>query len=301
MATDASAIASSSSSSSSVIPLVSHHAELPGVRLHYVEAGTGPLVILLHGFPELWYAWRRQIAPLAQAGYRVIAPDMRGYNLSGKPHGISAYGARTLVDDIANLLRACGEERAHIVGHDWGGGVAWAFAMTHPEKTLSLAVLNSPHPERLIAAMKSPQQLLKSWYMFFFQIPRLPEAISSRDGHARWLKTLRDEPLVEHAFSPHDLAVYAESFAQPGATTAMINYYRAMFRPSLAPKLTRVDPRTLVIWGEQDPHLGRDLARPSPDRVPNARVEYLSDAGHWVLHERPEKVNALLVDHFSRA
>lgn len=297
MATDASAIPAASIP----IPLASHHAELPGVRLHYVEAGTGPLVILLHGFPEFWYAWRRQIAPLAQAGYRVIAPDMRGYNLSGKPQGISAYGARTLVEDIAALLRACGEERAHIVGHDWGGGVAWAFAMTHPEKTRSLAVLNSPHPERLLGALMSPKQLLKSWYMFFFQIPWLPEAFTTRDGHAGWLKTLRDEPLVKDAFTPADLAVYTESFAQPGATTAMINYYRAMFRPSLAPKLTRIDTSTLVLWGEQDPHLGRDLARPSPDRVPNARVEYLPDASHWVLHERPEKVNALLLEHFSKA
>lgn len=297
MATDASAI----SAASIPIPLTSHHAELPGVRLHYVEAGRGPLVILLHGFPELWYAWRRQIAPLALAGYRVIAPDMRGYNLSGKPLDISAYGGRTLVEDIAALLRACGEERAHIVGHDWGGVVAWAFAMTHPEKIRTLAVLNSPHPERLLGAMKSPEQLLKSRYMFFFQIPWLPEAISTRDGHARWLRILRDEPLVKDAFTAADLAVYAESFAQPGATRAMINYYRAMFRPSLAPKLTRVDTSALVIWGEQDPHLGRELARPSPDRVPNARVEYLPDASHWVLHERPEQVNALLLEHFAKA
>jgi pimeloyl-ACP methyl ester carboxylesterase len=295
MATDASAIPSSP------IPLTSHHAELPGVRLHYVTAGTGPLVILLHGFPELWYAWRKQIPALAQAGYRVVAPDMRGYNLSGKPRGISSYGARILVEDVAHLIRACGEERAHIVGHDWGGGIAWAFAMTHPAMTTRLAVLNSPHPERLLAALKSPSQLLKSWYMFFFQLPWLPEAVAARDGYARWLSTLRDEPLVKDAFTPADLAVYAESYAQPGAATAMLDYYRAMFRLSLAPKLTRVETDTLVIWGEQDPHLRRDLARPSPDRVPNARVEYLSDASHWVLHERPEKVNALLIEHFRRA
>ena len=214
--------------------------------------------------------------------------------------GISSYGARILVEDVANLIRACGEERAHIVGHDWGGGIAWAFAMTHPEMTIRLAVLNSPHPERLLAALKSPAQLLKSWYMFFFQIPWLPEALNARSGHARWLSTLRDEPLVKDAFTPADLAVYAESYARPGAATAMINYYRAMFRLSLAPELTRVETDTLVIWGEQDPHLGRELARPSADRVPNARVAYISDASHWVLHERPEKVNALLLEHFSK-
>ncbi|MFS8066554.1 MAG: alpha/beta fold hydrolase, partial [Byssovorax sp.] len=142
MATNASALPSYP------VPLHDRYAELPGVRLHYVEAGSGPLVVLLHGFPEFWYAWRKQIAPLAQAGYRVVAPDMRGYNLSGKPQGISAYGARLLVEDIANLIRACGEERAFIVGHDWGAGVAWAFAMVHPEMTTRLAVLNGPHPER---------------------------------------------------------------------------------------------------------------------------------------------------------
>ncbi len=283
------------------IPLHDRYADLPGVRLHYVEAGSGPLVVLLHGFPEFWYSWRRQIAPLAQAGYRVIVPDMRGYNLSSKPKAISAYGARTLVEDIANLVRTCGEERAFLVGHDWGAGVAWAFAMTHPEMTIRLAVLNGPHPERLLAGMKNPKQLLKSWYMFFFQIPWLPEAITTRGDYAKWLKTLRDEPLVKESFTPADLAVYAESYAQPGAVTAMINYYRAMVRPSLAPRLARVDAETLVIWGEQDRHLGRELAQPDPKHVPKARVEYLPDASHWVLHERSEKVNALLLEHFAKA
>ena len=295
MATDASALPDYP------VPLHDRYAELPGVRLHYVEAGTGPLVVLLHGFPELWYAWRKQIAPLAQAGYRIVAPDMRGYNLSGKPQGISAYGTRLLVEDIANLIRACGEERAFIVGHDWGAGVAWAFAMMHPEMTTRLAVLNGPHAARLLAAFKRPEQLLRSWYMFFFQIPWLPEAVSRRGGFAPWLKTLRDEPLVKDAFTPADLAIYAEAFAQPGAVTAMINYYRALLRPSLAPPLTRIETDTLVLWGEQDPHLGRDLAQPDPKLVPNARVEYLPDASHWILHERPEKVNALLLEHFKKA
>ena len=226
---------------------------------------------------------------------------MRGYNLSGKPQGISAYGTRLLVEDIANLIRACGEDRAFIVGHDWGAGVAWAFAMMHPEMTIRLAVLNGPHPERLLAGFKNPEQLLRSWYMFFFQLPWLPEAVSRLGGFARWLKTLRDEPLVKDAFTPADLAVYAESFAQPGAVTAMINYYRAAFRPSLAPPLARIETDTLVIWGEQDQYFGRELAQPDPKLVPNARVVYLPDASHWLLHERPEKVNALLLEHFQKA
>jgi pimeloyl-ACP methyl ester carboxylesterase len=292
MATDASALPNSP------VPLHDRHAELPGLRLHYVEAGSGPLVVLLHGFPEFWYAWRKQIGPLAQAGYRVVAPDMRGYNLSGKPRGIAAYGSRLLVEDVASLIRACGEERAFVVGHDWGAGVAWAFAMTHPEMTRRLAVLNGPHPERLLRAFKDPKQLARSWYMFFFQLPWLPEAISRHDGFARWLKTLRDEPLVADAFTPADLAIYAEAFAQPGALTAMINYYRAMVRPGLAPRVARIETETLVLWGEQDPHLGRELARPDPERVPHARVEYFPDASHWILHERPERVTALLLEHF---
>jgi epoxide hydrolase 4 len=294
MATDASALSPSSIS----IPLHDRYADLPGVRLHYVEAGTGPLVVLLHGFPEFWYAWRKQIPALAQAGYCVVAPDMRGYNLSGKPEGIASYGTRLLVEDIANLIRACGEERAFIVGHDWGAGVAWAFAMAHPEMTRRLAVLNGPHPERLLTAFKDPEQLIKSWYMFFFQIPWLPEIVSGLDGYGRWLQTLRDEPVVKDAFTHADLAVYAEAFAQPGAVTAMINYYRAVFRPSLAPRVVRIDTETLILWGELDPHLGRDLAQPDPERVPNARVEYFPDASHWILHERPERVNALLLEHF---
>jgi pimeloyl-ACP methyl ester carboxylesterase len=294
MATDASAL------STSPIPLHDHYAELPGVRLHYVEAGAGPLVILLHGFPEFWYAWRKQIPALAAAGYRVVAPDMRGYNLSGKPEGIASYGTRLLVEDVANLIRSCGEERAFIVGHDWGAGVAWAFAMAHPEMTRRLAVLNGPHPERLLAAFKDIEQLFKSWYMFFFQIPWLPELVSGLDGYARWLRTLRDEPLVKDAFTHADLAVYAEAFAQPGAVTAMINYYRAVFRPSLAPQVARIDTDTLILWGEQDPHLGRDLAQPDPKRVPNARVVYFPDASHWILHERPERVNELLLEHFAK-
>lgn len=277
------------------IPLHDRELDSGGVRLHYVEAGEGPLVVLLHGFPEFWYAWRRQIAPLALAGFRVVALDMRGYNLSEKPTDVRSYGTRTLVEDVARLVRACGEKTAFIVGHDWGAGVAWAFAMAHPEMTTRLAVLNGPHPERLLAAMRSPEQLAKSWYMFFFQLPWLPEAVAKLDDYELFIRSLREEPTVPGAVTPYDLGVYRESYAIPGALSAMLDYYRAMFRPGTAPKLARVEAETLVIWGEDDPHLGRELATPPSDRVPHARVEYIAHASHWVQHEQPKRVNELLI------
>src|SRR5438128_2134073 len=148
-----------------------------GVGLHLVEAGQGPPVVLLHGFPEFWYSWRRQIPALAESGFRVVAPDQRGYGQSGKPRGWRAYRIENLAQDVADLIAHLGEERAHVVGHDWGGGTAWATAMLHAERVASLAILNVPHPERMLRALRTPRQLAKSWYIFFFQIPWLPETL----------------------------------------------------------------------------------------------------------------------------
>ncbi len=271
------------------------YAQVGDVRLHYVEAGRGPLVVLLHGFPEFWYAWRHQIAPLVRAGFRVVALDMRGYNLSDKPPGVAAYRVPLLVDDLAGLIRACGVARASVVGHDWGAGVAWAFAMQRPELLERIAVLNGPHPERLLRALTSMRQLAKSWYMLFFQLPRLPEMIARRDNFALLTRALRDEPVRRGAFDDRDLARYVAALSQPGALTAMINYYRAMFRPGASPRMRPVEAPALIIWGEEDPHLDRDLAVPSARLVPNARVEYVPDASHWVQHDRPRRVNELLI------
>jgi pimeloyl-ACP methyl ester carboxylesterase len=269
----------------------------PGVRLHYVTAGSGPLVVLLHGFPEFWYAWRRQIAALAEAGYRVVAPDQRGYNLSDKPEKVSAYGVRRLVEDVAALIAVLGEEKAFIVGHDWGAGVAWSFAMTHPEMVERLVVMNGPHPERLLRGLLNPIQLLRSWYMFFFQIPAMPEAIARLNGYELLLKPLRDEPINPDAFTAADRAKYVESFSRPGAVEAMINWYRAMFRVKAVP-IKRTDVEALVLWGEKDPHLGRELATPSPALVPNARVVFVPNATHWIQHDAPERVNEELIAFF---
>jgi pimeloyl-ACP methyl ester carboxylesterase len=271
-----------------------------GIRLHYVAAGSGPLVVLLHGFPEFWFSYRRVLPALAARGFRVVAPDLRGFNLSSKPAGVRAYGIDVVVEDIAGLIRALGEERASVVGHDVGAGISWAFAMTHPEMVSRLAVLNGPHPKRLLDSFrKNPAQLFKSWYVFFFQLPLLPEAVAELDRYELLIKALREEP--KRPFSREELERYRDAFAEPGALTAMINYYRAMFRPSTNVKIVPFTGPSLVVWGEEDPHLGRELATPDLDLVPNARVEFVSDATHWVHHDQPERVIALLEEHLRAA
>ena len=168
------------------------YAEIGDQRLHYVEAGDGPLIVLLHGFPEFWYGWREQIRPLAAAGFRVVAPDMRGYNLSSKPDGVAAYDVGQLTADIRDLIRERGAETAMLVGHDWGGSVAWATAMNHPEVVGRLAILNAAHPRKLSQGLHHPGQLRKSWYFFFFQTPGLPEAVVHADHWA--LSVHRGDP-----------------------------------------------------------------------------------------------------------
>ncbi|HEY3079476.1 MAG TPA: alpha/beta hydrolase [Chloroflexota bacterium] len=278
---------------------VDGYAELGDVRLHYVEAGRGPLVVLLHGFPEFWYSWRHQIRALAGAGFRVVAPDMRGYNLSDKPPGVAAYDLDALVEDVARLIRERGAERAVVVGHDWGGGVAWAFAMRHPEMLERLVVLNCPHPARLFDGLRTLRQLRKSWYMFFFQLPRLPEASMRSGDFALLRRTLRADAARPDAFGAEDVERYVAALSQPGALTGGINYCRAMFRRSPARRRGAIRPITapvLVVWGERDRYLGPELAEPDPTLVPNARVERLPDASHWAQVDRPERVNALLLD-----
>lgn len=268
------------------------------VHLHYVELGEGPLVVLLHGFPEFWYAWRNQIGALAAAGFRVVAPDQRGYNLSSKPEAVSAYGAARLAEDVAMLVRDRGETKAFVVGHDWGAGVAWSFAMEHPEMVERLVVLNGPHPERLLRELKtSIVQWIRSWYIFFFQLPALPEAVAVLDGYAMLLKPLREEPTRSGAFTREDLARYVEAFERPGALTAMIDWYRAIFRAK-AVAIRRIEADVLVLWGEKDRHLDREIATPSSELVPNARVVFVPDATHWIQHDAPAIVNAELIAFF---
>jgi pimeloyl-ACP methyl ester carboxylesterase len=273
------------------------YAQIGDVQLHYVEAGDGPLVVLLHGFPEFWFGWRLQIAPLTAAGFRVVVPDTRGYNLSSRPDGVAAYSVDLLADDIRGLIRALGAESASLVGHDWGGTIAWTTAMNHPEVVDRLAILNAAHPHRLQQGLHSPSQLRKSWYFFFFAVPGLPEEIvHARDWHF-FRHFLQD---ASPAYTPEELDRYVEAWSQPGAATAMINYYRSSVRESS--KQAKAGPRpisapTLVIWGQRDRYLGEELAEPDREDVPKLdRVERLPDASHWVHHDEAERVNRLLID-----
>ncbi len=280
--------------------LIEHrYAQLGDVRLHYVEVGEGPLVVLLHGFPQFWYMWRFQIPALAGAGFRVVAPDMRGYNLSEKPRGVSSYRVELLAQDVERLILACGEEGAVVVGHDWGAAVAWVTAMMYPERVKRLGILNVPHPERFARGLLRPAQLLRSSYMFFFQIPRLPEKGLVVGDFASLRYALRNEQMHPGAFTDEDIERYVEALARPGALTAALNYYRALFRRNplkARALLRRIEAPVMVIWGERDRYLGKDLAEPDPPWVPNLRVERLPDASHFVAEDRPDEVNLLLIE-----
>ena len=281
-------------------PSVAHrYADLAGLRLHYVEAGEGPLVVLLHGFPEFWFSWRFQIPALAAAGFRVVAPDMRGYNLSDRPKGVDSYALERLARDVERLIDALGEERAVVVGHDWGGIVAWAVAILHPERVERLAILNVPHPERFSRGLRTPRQLLRSSYAFFFQIPWLPERVLRAGDFALVRSVFRNDPVRPETFDEDDIDRYIEALSRPGALTAAINYYRALARraPTVARALRRrIEAPVMVIWGQSDLFLVSELAEPDPALVPDVRLERLPDASHWVQQDRPEKVNALLLD-----
>ena len=278
------------------------YAEVGDQRLHYVEAGQGPLVVLLHGFPEFWYGWRRQIQPLAAAGFRVVAPDTRGYNLSSKPDGVAAYDIGLLAADIRDLIRERGAETAMLVGHDWGGSIAWAIAMNHPEVVDRLAILNAAHPRKLSQGLHHPGQLRKSWYFFFFDLPDLPEAVVHANHWHFFRHFLHD---ANPAYTPQETDRYIQAWSRPGAATGMINYYRSSVRTPPKKAEAQIHPvkaPTLVIWGQRDRYLGPELAEPEHDDVPNLdRVERLPDASHWVHHDEADRVNQLLIDFFAPA
>src|SRR5262245_2713366 len=278
------------------------YADVGDVRLHYVEAGEGPLVVLLHGFPEFWFGWRLQIAPLAAAGFRVVAPDMRGYNLSSKPLGVAAYAADKLADDVHGLIRERGAESALLVGHDWGGTAAWSTAMNHPEVVDRLAILDAAHPLTLQKGLRNPGQLRKSWYFFFFALPGVPER---RVRAKRWQFFRHFLSDADPAYTPVEMDRYVEAWSQPGSATAMINYYRASVRQSPKKAEAAIRPisaPTLLIWGERDRFLGPGVREPDRADVPGLdRVERLPDASHWVHHDAHKRVTQLLIDFFAPA
>ena len=278
------------------------YADVGDQRLHYVETGEGPLVVLLHGFPEFWYGWRHQIRPLADAGFRVVVPDTRGYNLSSKPDDVAAYDVALLAADIKGLIHERGAESAMLAGHDWGGSIAWTVAMNHPEVVDRMAILNAAHPRKLSQGLHHPSQLRRSWYFFFFALPDLPETVVHANNWHFFRHFLHD---ARPPFTPEETDRYVGAWSQPGASTGMINYYRSSVRQDQKKAEAALRPLkapTLVIWGDHDGYLGSDLAEPEHDDVPNLdRVEHLPDASHWVHHDEAERVTQLLIDFFAPA
>ncbi|NHN48622.1 alpha/beta hydrolase [Halostella sp. JP-L12] len=298
------------------------HAAVNGVRLHYVAAGPdeGTPVVLLHGFPEFWYSWRHQIDALADAGYRVVAPDMRGYNVSEKPRGVSAYRVGTLARDVAALVDRVAGGEAHVVGHDWGGVVAWETAIRYPETVASLTAMNAPHPGPFLRELRTLDQAKRSWYTLYFQLPRLPEA-GFRAGDFRVLETMfRDGAVRADAFTDEDVRRYKRALGRPGALTAALNYYRALGRGTIRQRVrkavyggdgsdvtdatlspVRVDQPSLVLWGMEDEALSPRLLDGIEEWVPTVRIQRLVDASHWVQNDAPTEVNDHLLSFLDGA
>ncbi len=270
------------------------------IQLHVVTAGSmdGEPILLLHGFPEFWYGWHNQIPFLAEQGYRVIAPDQRGYNLSDKPEGVDAYSLDKLAGDVVGLMDTLGYEQVNLVGHDWGAAVSWWVATLYPERLKKLIILNVPYPTVMMEAFRGGNiaQLFKSWYMGFFQIPGLPESVLSFNNFHGMVQGMNNigHP---HTFSEEDLQQYRTAWGQPNALTSMINWYRAIARgtggstPSGKPRIT---VPTLMLWGEQDTALGKELAQPSIELCDEGELVFFPKATHWVQHDEAEDVNQLI-------
>jgi pimeloyl-ACP methyl ester carboxylesterase len=268
-----------------------------GIRLNVAQAGpiNGEMVILLHGFPEFSFGWRWQIQYLAAAGYRVWAPDQRGYNLSDKPDGIAAYNIDALAADVVGLIDAAGQQQVVLVGHDWGAAVAWWVAAKYPDRLSKLVIMNVPHGSVMKQTLKKNfSQLRKSWYMFFFQLPWLPERLAQRQD---WKMVV--ESLIKTSrpgtFTDSDLIQYRLAWSQPKAYQSMVNWYRAMFQkpPGLLESSRNTVP-TLLIWGAQDNFLTREMAQPSIDLCDDGRLVFIEEASHWLHHEDPDRVNELI-------
>ncbi|MGQ7791232.1 alpha/beta fold hydrolase [Faunimonas sp. B44] len=269
----------------------------PGVALHAVVAGPpgGPVVVLLHGFPEFWYGWRKQIGPLAQAGFRVIVPDQRGYGLSDKPAGVEAYRLDRLAADVVAIADRFGAETIDLVGHDWGGVVAWWVAARHPLRVRRLVVVNAPHPVAAIRyARKHRTQLRRSWYVAFFQLPAVPEWLLARGGY-RLLQRALTASAPPDLFGPAELAAYRAAWSSPGALTGMVNWYRSIRGFRAKDARARIRSPALILWGARDPFLEAGLAEASAALCDRATVLRYDDAGHWVQHERPGPVNAAIL------
>jgi pimeloyl-ACP methyl ester carboxylesterase len=277
------------------------YATVNGVKLHYVLEGEGEqLVVLLHGWPEFWYSWRNQIEAL-RPHYQVVALDMRGFNKSEKPREVAAYTQEIVGRDVVELVHYLGYGQAAIIGHDWGGAIAWHIALNYPESVCKLIIMNCPHPAIFIHHLKSnPGQLLRSWYMFFFQIPGLPEFLISLDLKRFFSRAMRDWAVNKSNFTDEVIEKYAEAYSRKGAVRGGINYYRANIRAVRSIQRSRgrkVQAPTLMIWGEDDKALGKELTNDTGRYINNTfRLHFIPHCGHWVQNDCPEEVNSAVLD-----
>ena len=273
-----------------------------GVRLHLLEAGSGPLVILLHGFPENCYGWLGQIPALVKAGYRVVAPDLRGYNLSEKPKGLNAYRLDLLALDIEALIIALGEDSAHVVGHDWGGVIAWMVAMMFPERVRKLIIINAPHPTRYLQMLWRTTQLLRSWYVFFFLCPYWPERIIRMNRFQRVRQLFMNDPIKPDVYSNAQIDGFIKGLSISNALTSGLNYYRAGVLYGFKILSTHSRPihmPTLVIWGEKDRYLDIRLIDQLNPLATSLTIQRFADASHWVMAEHPQRVSRAIISFLS--
>lgn len=287
-------------------PFHYEYVQANGLRFRVATAGSGEkLALLLHGFPEFSHSWRFQIPLLARLGYRVWAPDLRGYGGSDAPDGVKNYRISEILKDIAGLIDAAGAESVTLVGHDWGAYIAWNFAIRKVRPLDRLVIMNVPHPgvmERAMGKLNDGSfnwaQLRRSWYMFLFQIPRLPEALSTW-GHARWLASaFRKQIPDSRLLTDEDIQAYRDNACLPGRMTKMMNYYRAMLQGD-APKLRKhgypvIETPTLMLWGDGDIALGKELTYGTDRFVRNLSIRYLPGISHLVQQHAPGTVNAML-------
>ncbi len=268
-----------------------------GLSLHVVEAGPadGPLLILLHGFPEFWWAWRHQITPLAEQGYHVVVPDMRGYNESEAPQDVGSYRLDVLVSDVLALADGFGAKRFRLVGHDWGAIVAWAVGASHSERLERLAVMDGPHPDLWAKqALKHPTQALRSTYVALFQLPWLPEATLGALDFAGLRGMIQGSGRAD-TLEPGAIDHYTEAWGHPGSLTGMLNYYRALRQRPSPDEPARITLPTLILWGENDVFLERHVAEAAHALCDNARLMIIGGATHWLHVEEPDQVNSALV------
>jgi pimeloyl-ACP methyl ester carboxylesterase len=284
--------------------IISRRMDANGMSFMVDEAGVGDRVaLLLHGFPESRFSWRWQIPLLADLGWRVIAPDLRGYGQSSRPADKADYVIDRLLDDVAGLFDAAGARQRLLIGHDWGAAIAWAFAMDRRLPLDGLVIMNVPHPLVLARVMKASwRQPLKSWYMAFFQLPGLPEAAMTANGARAITQAFTDMAVDKSRFPPEVTDVYRRNALIPGAMTAMINYYRANTHllgrwKSPAPL---IETPTLMIWGEEDTALSIDNTEGYEGLVTDFTLHRLPGVSHWVQQEAPETVNAILAAWIAR-